>query len=126
MDKKLQTAVLKQIGISLKEFKENISDYRNCSTGVSGFIYYHETHAFSMKNQSLICELLNDMADDQGEDVVTMVGGFGIFRKDPISKEDKQDLYNFLGGNKKTTQGPITNVLAWLCVEQLAFELGNN
>lgn len=126
MNKKLQTAVFKQLGVSLKEFKANSSDYRDASAGISGFIYYNETHAFAMKNQSLICELLNDMADSLGEDVVTMVGGFGIFRRDPITKEDKQDLYNFLGGNKKTTQGPITNVLAWLCVEQLAFELDND
>jgi len=126
MNKKLQTAVLKQVGISLKEFKERVLDYRDASAGISGFIYYNETHAFAMKNQSLICELLDEMAYDLGEDVVTMVGGFGIFRHDPITKEDKQDLYNFLGGNKKTTQGAITNVLAWLCVEQLAFELDND
>jgi hypothetical protein len=126
MNKKLQKSVLKQLDVSLKEFKANISDYRDASAGISGFIYHNETHAFAMKNQSLIVELLNEMADNLGEDVATMVGGFGIFRRDTISKKDKQDLYNFLGGNKKTEQGAITNVLAWLCVEQLAFELDNN
>jgi len=126
MNKKLQTAVLKQIGISLKEFKSSISDYRDASAGISGFIYYSDTHAFAMKNQSLIIELLEESADQMGEDVVTMVENFGVFRQNKMDKQDKKDLYNFLGGNKKTEQGAVTNVLAWLCVEQLAFELDND
>ena len=125
MNQLLQKRVLKQCGVSLKEFKANVSDYRDASGGISGFIYYTETHDFAMKNQSLIVELLEDQAEQLGEDVVEMVSNFGIFRRDPISKEDKKDLYNFLGGNKKITSGPITNVLAWLCVEQLAFEYDN-
>ena len=126
MNTKLQKAVLKQLGVSLKEFKANISDYRNCLNGVSGFISYNETHAFAIKNQSLIIELVEEMADDQGVDIINMVLGFGVFKNHAADKQDKKDLYNFLGGNKKTEQGTITNVLAWLCVEQLCFELDND
>ena len=119
----LQNKVLKQIGVSKKEFKLNLEDYQNAQNGISGFIYYNQTHDFSMKNQKLIIELLEELADDQGVDIIEMVSNFGIFRRDPITKEDKKDLYNFLGGNKKISSGPITNVLAWLCVETLAMEL---
>ena len=125
MKTSLQNAILKQIGISKKEFKSNVSDYQNAQNGISGFTYYSDTHAFAMKNQTAIVELLEEQAEELGEDVVEMVSNFGIFRRDPISKEDKKDLYNFLGGNKKVTQGPITNILAWFAVEQLAFEFDN-
>jgi hypothetical protein len=120
----LEKRILKQIGVSKKEFKKNLSDYRDASVGISGFIYYSETHNFALKNQSLIIDLLNEVADDLGEDVVNMVSNFGIFRNG-IDKDEKKDLYNFLGGNKKIEQGAITNILAWFCVEHLAFELDN-
>ena len=126
MNTKLQKAVLKQLGVSLKQFKANISYYRNCSNGISGFISYDETHAFAIKNQSLIIDLLDEMVDDQDVDIINMVLGFGVFKNHAADKQDKKDLYNFLGGNKKTEQGTITNVLAWLCVEQLCFELDND
>ena len=123
MKTSLQNAILKQIGISKKEFKANISDYQNAQNGIPGFTYYSDTHKFAMKNQNAIVELLEEQAEDLGEDVVEMVSNFGIFRRDKISKEDKKDLYNYLGGNKKITQGPITNVLAWFAVEHLAYLL---
>lgn len=121
MKTSLENAILKQIGISKKEFKANVSDYQNAEYGIPGFTYYSETHAFAMKNQIAIVELLEEQAEELGEDVIEMVSNFGIFRRDKITKEDKKDLYNYLGGNKKVTQGPITNVLAWFAVEHLAF-----
>lgn len=125
MKTSLQTAILKQIGITKTEFKKNVLDYQNAQNGIPGFTYYSDTHAFAMNNQKAIVELLEEQADELGEDVINMISNFGIFRRDPISKEDKKDLYNYLGGNKKVTQGPITNVLAWFAVEHLAFELDN-
>lgn len=121
MKTSLQNAILKQIGISKKEFKANVRDYQNAQNGIPGFTYYSDTHKFAMKNQNAIVELLEEQAEDLGEDVIEMVSNFGIFRRDKISKEDKKDLYNYLGGNKKITQGPITNVMAWFAVEHLAF-----
>ena len=121
MKTSLQNAILKQIGISKKEFKANISDYQNAQNGIPGFTCCSDTHKFAMKNQTAIVELLEEQAECLGEDVVEMVSNFGIFRRDKISKEDKKDLYNYLGGNKKITQGPITNVLAWFAVEHLAY-----
>lgn len=121
MKTSLQNAILKQIGISKKEFKANVRDYRNAQNGIPGFTYYSDTHKFAMKQQNAIVELLEEQAEDLGEDVIEMVSNFGIFRNDKISKEDKKDLYNYLGGNKKITQGPITNVMAWFAVEHLAF-----
>lgn len=124
MNKQLQKAVLKQIRISEKEFIRNVSDYRNASAGISGFIYYDDTHQFTMRNQTEIIELLESMADEFGQEVGEMVSIFGVFRGE-MSYQDEKDLYTFLSGSKNVEQGTITNVLAWLCVEQLAFLLDN-
>ena len=124
MNKQLQKAVFKQIGVSKKEFVNNLSDYRDASAGISGFIYYSDTHEFTMRNQTAIIELLEEMADEFGQEVGEMVAGFGVFGGQ-MEYEDKKDLYSFLSGSKSVEQGAVTNVLAWLCVEHLAFLLDN-
>ena len=125
MKTSLQNAILKQIGISKKEFKANVSDYYNASNGIPGFTFYSDTYKFAMKQQNAIVELLEEQADQLGEDVINMVSNFGIFRRDKMNKQDEKDLYNYLGGNKKVTQGPITNILAWFAVEHLAYLMDN-
>ena len=124
MNTNLKNAVLNQIGISKKEFKNNASDYSDASNGVTGFIYYSDTHEFAINNQNEINELLEELADDQGIEVVELVKSFGVFRGN-MDKEELKDLYKFLAGNKNIEQGSVTNVLAWLCVEQLAYEYNN-
>ena len=109
----LINAVISQLGSS-----DDLGYIRDASDGYSGFIYYNETHAFTIKHRAAILELLNETADQLGEDVVTMVCNFGVFRRDKASQEDKKDLYIFLGGGKPT-QGPITNVLAWFTLEEV-------
>jgi hypothetical protein len=124
MNTNLKNAVLEQIGISKKEFKNNASDYADASNGVSGFIYCSDTHKFALDNQNEINNLLDELADDQGIEVVELVKSFGVFRGN-MDKEELKDLYKFISGNKNIKQGSVTNVLAWLCVEQLSFELNN-
>lgn len=127
MNSKLQNAVLTQIGITKKEFTKNLTDYQNASYGIPGFTYYSETHFFALKNQKLIIELLNDLADEQGLEIVEMVKNFGVFRGE-MDKDELKDLYKFLGEQKnpdKYDTYSVLNVLAWLCVEHLAFELDN-
>jgi hypothetical protein len=127
MNTKLKKAVLKQIGVTEKEFTQNVSNYFNAQNGVSGFIYYSDTHAFALKNQKLINELLQDCADSLDENVVDMVSNFGVFRAG-IDQDELKDLYRFLSevkNPKKYETNSVLNVLAWFCVEQLAFELDN-
>ena len=127
METKLINAVLKQVGVTKKEFTQNVSDYQNAQSGIPGFCYYSDTHKFALKNQSLINNLLDELANDQGCEVVEMVKNFGVF-KGEMDKDELKDLYMFLGGNKKESNyktNSVLKVLAWLCVEQLAFELDN-
>jgi len=127
MNSKLQKAVLTQIGVTKKEFTSNVRDYQNAQNGIPGFTYYSDTHKFALQNQSLIIELLNDLADEQGVEIVEMVKNFGVFRGE-MDKDELKDLYKFLGEQKnadKYDTYSVLNVLAWLCVEHLAFELDN-
>ena len=127
MKDSLIKAVLTQAGVSKKEFKKNVSDYQNAQNGITGFISYNETHKFSIDNQSDIIELLDEQAEEYGQDVVEMVHSFGIFRNG-MDKEEKKDLYKFLGGNNNPDSyetHSVLNVLAWFCVEHLAFLYDN-
>lgn len=121
MKTSLQNAILKQIGISKKEFKANVRDYQNAQNGIPGFTYYSDTHAFALKNQKSIVELLEEQADDLGEEVANMVSNFGVFRNG-MDKEEKKDLYRYLSGVKKGYEtNSVLNVFAWFAVEHLAF-----
>ena len=109
---KLINAVVKQLGDA-----EQLGHIRNAADGYSGFIYYTDTHDFTIKNRAAIVELLNETADQLGEDVVTMVKYFGVF-KGEMDRDELKDLYTLLGGGKPE-QGSVTNVMAWFALEEV-------
>jgi hypothetical protein len=86
--------------------------------GFSGFIYYSDTHAFAMRHRKAIVEMLEEQANDYGQEVVEMVSHFGVFRNSPMDAEDRKDLYKYLGGGRPK-QGTITNVMAWYAAEEV-------
>ena len=112
--KTLINAVYSRIG------KDSIMDVvsNGIDGGFNGFIYHVETHKFAMRYRKLIVRMLEEMADDMGEDVVKMVSGFGVFRRDGMSSEDKKNLYKYLGGGK-VEQCTITNLMAWMSAEEV-------
>jgi len=111
-------AVIKQTGYSFEEFKERYMDFRDASSEVSGFIYYSETHEFAIENRTVIIEMLDDMADNLGEDVTEMVANFGVFGNSYMDKGDRKDLRCFLEEGTPA-QGTITNVMAWFALEEV-------
>ena len=112
----LINAVLDRIGY--KEYKEIVQDVNNSGAyaGYSGFTYYSETHAFTIRYRKYIIMLLEDTAD--GQSIEEMVAGFGVFRKSNMDLQDRRDLYKLLGGGKPS-QGTITNVMAWFALEEV-------
>jgi hypothetical protein len=86
--------------------------------GFGNFIYYADTHKFAMRYRKLIVSLLEESADQLGEDVVSMVGNFGYFRNNPMDSEDRKDLYKYLGGGR-CEQSHITNLMAWFAAEEV-------
>ena len=112
--KTLINAVVNRIGL------DNIEDVNNhgIDGGFSGFIYYTDTHAFAMRYRKLIVRLLEDQADQLGEEVVSLVSNFGVFRRSAMDNEDRKDLYKYLGGGK-CEQSTITNLMAWFAAEEV-------
>ena len=110
--KNLINAVVDRIGM------ESINDVNQYGIdgGFSGFIYYSETNKFAIIYRKEITQLLDETADMLGEDVVSMVASFGVFRRSPMDADDKRDLYKYLGGGNPG-QGIVTNVLAWFAAE---------
>lgn len=112
--KTLINAVYSRLG------KDSIMDVVNhgIDGGFNGFIYYSDTHSFAMRYRKLIVKLLEETADQLGEEVVSMVSHFGVFRNLPMDNEDRKKLYCYLGGGK-CEQSTITNVMAWFAAEEV-------
>ena len=111
---KLIRAVLKRID------KENIPDInRNgIENGYGNFIHYADTHKFAMYYRKAIIVMLEECADDLGEEVVSMVSKFGVFRRDGMDDDDRRDLYLYLGGGKPKYH-QIPNLMAWFAAEEV-------
>lgn len=112
--KTLINAVINRIGL------DSVNDVNShgIDGGFSGFIYYTETHAFAMRYRKLIVKLLEQQAEDLGEEVVSMVSNFGVFSRSPMDNDDRKELYKYLGGGK-CEQSTITNLMAWFAAEEV-------
>lgn len=113
--KSLINAVISQLGGT--ESVEDINGH-GIDGGYHGFIYNSETHDFAMKNRKQIVKMLENDADQLGEEVVSMVSGFGVFRRDKMDNEDRKELYRYIGGGK-CEQSTITNLMAWYAAESV-------
>lgn len=113
--KSIINAVIKQL-----DGTESINDINNhgINGGYNGFIYHIETHAFAIKHRKQIIDMLEQQADDFGQEIVEMVSGFNVFRQSKMDNEDRKDLYKFLGGGK-CEHGTITNLMAWYAAEEV-------
>ena len=111
---KLIRAVLKRID---KARIPEINRY-DIECGYEGFIQYKDTHKFAMYYRKAIITMLEEDADMLGEDVVLMVSNFGVFRRNGMDKDDRRDLYLYLGG-AKVEQGTLTNLMAWYAAESV-------
>jgi len=84
--------------------------------GYGNFIYYSDTCKFAHKHRLLINKLLEHDSVNFGEEVVSMVSGFGVFRNNPMDAQDKKDLYRYLSG-VKCKETTIPNLMAWYAAE---------
>jgi len=112
--KTLINAVVNRIGLgSIPDINKH-----GIGGGFNGFIYYVDTHKFAMRHRKLIILLLKQMADSLGEEIVSMVSGFGVFRTHKMDNDDRQELYKYLGFGK-CEQSSITNLMAWFAAEEV-------
>ena len=74
-------ATVRQAG-GWESFKEMAADVSNhgANGGFRGFIYYNETVPFSTRNKAGLLEMAQNMADELGEPLYEMIGGFNCLK----------------------------------------------
>lgn len=123
IDGELINAVKKQAGLNWSEFQDYLENIANspygAAGGFSGFTYYNETSEFWRKNRRLITERMEDLANELGENLMSMVLSFNSFKDGSFSEEE---IGRALFGNFNEDYMQIYNVFAWYALEQVAYQ----
>ena len=80
----LAKVVLNQIG-DFESVWDCPEDYRDASGGVSGFIYYYDTHKFAKENIDLILEYIKIYDEETGYDTLEHACKSDYFRNDLLN-----------------------------------------
>lgn len=119
----LQRAVIEQMGydpdapcLELEQSLENICNH-GASGGVNGFIYYSETCEFFDKNKTEIMSFAEDMADQLGEDMLTMIAGFNHIKDQELTPTEIMAAIYEKDSEHETT---VKNILVWFALEETA------
>lgn len=113
VSEKLKRAVIKRLGG--KEYLVDISRY-GANTGFSGFTYYSETCEFYRENKKEIILLAEELAEELGEDMLTMVSHFNCLKDMEITP---YEVAKGLDGNGEMAE-QIQNAMAWFALEEVA------
>ena len=113
--KTLRQAVINQMG-GKDAFNTSYADIANhgADGGFNGFTYYTDTIAFTKRNKVKILELVDQWADDFGQDRVQFLKGFGCLKHLSLD-EIARGLYQF-----NQDQPAVYNALAWFTLEEVA------
>jgi hypothetical protein len=107
---------------SLKNLSANLADCskHGADGGFPGFTYYSDTLTFFRRNREDIVKNLELMAEELGEDIISMVQGFGVFRygTPPTPAEVGKALWGT--GKLKDDLTSLYNVFAWFCLEEIS------
>jgi hypothetical protein len=107
---------------SLKSLSANLADCakHGADGGFPGFTCYSDTLAFFQRNRKDIVKNLELTAEESGEDIISMVQHFGIFRYDtpPSSSNIGKALWGT--GKLQDDLTSLYNVFAWFCLEEIS------
>lgn len=125
MNAKLFTAVKRQLHGTKQEKVETLRDVARggADAGFGGFCYYSETTSFYRKHKTLIVELVEDMANDFGENPIEMVFRFRCLNQEFTQAEVAKVLYGPWKDDDAHTM--VGNALAWFALEAVAREFDN-
>lgn len=117
--KRLINAVIDRVGL------DSVEDINNhgINGGFGGFIYYTDTVKFFKTYRKDILAMAEDMANDLGEDMLSMVGGFNCLssggwqnrKPDFTPTEIGQAIFNGTGDGSQMVQ----NAMAWFAAEEV-------
>ena len=112
---KLIRAVVRQSGgwDSFTEMAEDITNH-GVGGGFHGWIYHSDTVPFAKRNQAAIMEMAQQMADDLGEPLYRMIGGFNCLKM--AEGEVAEAIHN----PRSDDRVQVFNALAWFAAEEVA------
>jgi hypothetical protein len=115
ISEKLIRAVVRQSGgwDSFKEMAEDITNH-GVGGGFHGWIYHADTVPFAKRNKAAIMELAQQMADDLGEPLYRMIGGFNCLKM--AEGEVAEAIHN----PRSDDRTQVFNALAWFAAEEVA------
>ena len=93
--------------------------------GFGAFCYYSDTVKFAVDNKKDILILCQSLADDIGEDVLSMIAGFNCL-KDMDLKPSEVGAVVYGNDHDSDEAIQILNALAWFALEETAHEYANN
>lgn len=108
-------AVVRQVG-GWEDFQQMADDVTNhgADGGFSGFIYYSDTVKFTKRHKAAILDMARQMADDLGEPVYKMIGGFNCLK---ISEGEAAEAIHNPRSEEATN---VLNALAWFALEEVS------
>ena len=117
LDPKLIRAVVRQMG-GWSCFTESAPDVarHGIDVGFHGFIYYVDTCAFFRKNRAVIMDALSTLAQDLGEDMLTLIAGFGCLKNMRLTQSE---IARAIYQSKGELCDQIQNALAWFAAEEV-------
>jgi hypothetical protein len=107
---------------SLKSLSATLADCakHGADGGFPGFTYYSNTLSFFRNNRQDIVKNMELIAEELGEDIISMVQRFGVFRYDtpPTAASIGQALW--CTGKLQDNLTSLYNVFAWFCLEEIS------
>ena len=98
-----------------KSYLEDITEH-GADGGFPGFTYYTDTVAFFKRHRQEITTNLLELADELGEDPVTLISGWRC-----VSSAAKREIGQVIYGGKLTDKhDEVANAMAWYAVEEIA------
>ena len=111
-------AVSRQIG-GWEYLTQSAQDIQNhgADGGWHGFTWYDDTKKFYRRNRKAILELAEQLTDDLGEDLLSMVASFNCLKSDKLTQNEvAQALYL----SKGDMVDQVQNAMAWFALEEVA------
>lgn len=94
---------------------QDVADY-GINNGYAGWIYHDETVEFTCINIDDIIAMAENLADDIGEDLLSMVGNFNCLKEYDLSANE---LAKAIYAGKGELADQIYNCLAWFAGEEV-------
>lgn len=84
--------------------------------GYCGFIYYDDTRRFYRRHKRDIMKMAEDLAEGLGEDMLTMIAGFGCLKSAELKPTE---IMEGLEGRGEMAD-MIQNAMTWYAAEEVA------